>query len=584
MGRSNRTGRRFEVLGVAVLGLVATLLPLQPAAQAAVAPWTWKRVTLPVSVQPTTSYAIRATCPAGYTAITGGLLLPITSNVYTLGQYRQDDATGSGWSVIFRNTSTSTGTASVVAECVETVDLPPTSYRALEFARDANGYAQGSVSCPTPGDLVLTGGVDWDNTNSSRRVYSSAPDSNAESWFGYGYNPVSGAKLTVDVYCVNPAYVPGYQRVERTLTTGWVEDAATCPLGKRILNGGVVTFGYASYPNLNKWIATSSGGTKTIRAMCINAGIPTVSITTSSPGGSGVTTSEDFAHFEMTGTDPAGYPNSFRCSLDGAAPTACNFGVIYNGLSSGTHQFVTWNATADGRLSGLATYQWTVDKVAPTVTKPKLKRVTLPASSRARWSGSDEHSAVSYYRGAYNIFRKDGSSTGWIQPSAWSNLGRSVRTPDLAQGESVCIAVRAYDLALNVSPWSAPSCTTRPFDDRALTASTGWTRATGSAFWRNTVTRTVLKGETLNRTNVHLNRVGIVATQCAGCGSVIVRVGDTKVGRINLGAATTANRKVRLLPAFGDSTGVVTIKSITSGRQISIDALVVLQGTTTPPT
>jgi hypothetical protein len=62
---------------------------------------------------------------------------------------------------------------------------------------------------------------------------------------------------------------------------------------------------------------------------------------------------------------------------------------------------------------------------------------------------------------------------------------------------------------------------------------------------------------------------------------VVVKVGGTKIGKISLDAATRVDRRVKLLPAFGDQAGAVTLKSTTSGHEISIDGLVAIQGTST---
>ncbi|MEO8329165.1 MAG: hypothetical protein ABI586_04080 [Candidatus Nanopelagicales bacterium] len=582
-----RLHRGAGLLGAIVVGLVAAVLPAVPAADAAVAPWTWKRVVQNVSAAPSTSYAIRVFCPTNYTAITGGLVEPILASVRAQGQYRQDDGSGSSWTVNFRNFSTSTVAASVVAECVETADLPPISYQLVEFDQDVSGYAEGAVSCLNAGEVVLTGGVDWSGGALNRELMASAPATGDSAWYGYGYNPES-AVLGVEVYCVNAANVPGYQHVQfaRTGAGGWYTDTVTCPVGKRILNGGTFPTSFASYPNLTSWTSTierAAEPSHTTRATCIDAGLPTVALTYTSPGPPGSFESFGNASFSMAGTDPAGYPNNFRCSLDGGTQTSCNAGASYTGLLSGTHQFEAWNTTPDGRTSAVASYQWMVDRIAPTVTTPKLPKVTLTASAAASWRGTDAHSGIDHYEAAYRIFGVDGTANWWTTPPDWSDLGRSVQTPNIAQGQTVCVSVRSFDKATNASPWSPPSCTTRPFDDRALDASAGWTRATGSAYWLNTVTRTQASGQTLKRSDVHLNRVGILATQCADCGVVVVKVGDTKIGRINLGAGTLANRKVRLLPAFGDQTGIVRIKSVTSGKKVAIDALVAIQAVTAPP-
>src|SRR5439155_26576062 len=146
--------------------------------------------------------------------------------------------------------------------------------------------------------------------------------------------------------------------------------------------------------------------------------------------------------------------------------------------------------------------------------------------------------------------------------TAWRDLATtSVSTPALAQSDSICVSVRAYDLAGNVSPWTAPKCTSRPLDDRALTASTGWTRATGSSDWLNTVTKTTAVNQTLNRAGVHLSRVGVLATVCPTCGVVAVKVGTTTIGNISLNASAIQHKRVLLLPGFAPRTATVTLKS-----------------------
>ena len=158
-----------------------------------------------------------------------------------------------------------------------------------------------------------------------------------------------------------------------------------------------------------------------------------------------------------------------------------------------------------------------------------------------------------------------------------------MRTPALAQGDSICVVVRGYDVVGNVSPWTPPTCTSRPLDDRALTASTGWTRASGSSYWLQTVTKTTAKDKTLSRAAVHLGRVGLVATVCPTCGVVVVKVGNTTIGQINLKASAIHHKRVRLLPEFAPRTGTVMVKSASSGKGINIDGLVLIQRTSDVP-
>jgi hypothetical protein len=574
--------RGLGALSFAVAGVTLQTVP----AAAGPAPWTWERVVVPVAIDPHGYYSVRAFCPSGFTAVTGGLSVPQYSSVYPNAEYRLDDGSGSSWFVALENPSNSSGSASVVAECVQSGELPPISYNSVDITRGSDGYAEGSVSCPNAGEVVLTGGAGWNNVN-SRQISYSGPTWSGDAWIARGWNSVSGAKLTVEVYCVNAADVPGFERIELDYGEySYWKQSITCPQGKRILNGGTQAhFGspptYASYPSITTWTATGfngSGSSTYLRAWCVSAGTPTVEITGASPGPQGAITQATGASFTFTGDDPAGYPNTFKCSLDGSPPSTCPSGVFFGSLASGSHEFVVWNSISDGRSSGLATYHWTIDTVPPNVTVNSLSRVTLTTSALVRWVGSDQHSGIDHYQAARWLAHANGTSTTWTQPTAWSDLAsQSVRTPVLAQGDSICVVVRAYDLAGNVSPWTAPTCTSRPLDDRALTATTGWTRATGSSYWLNTVTRTTATNKTLMHTGIHLSRVGVLATVCPTCGVVAVQVGSTTIGNINLNASAIHHKQVLLLPQFAPRTGTVTVKSVSSGKTIMIDGLVVIQ-------
>ena len=95
-----------------------------------------------------------------------------------------------------------------------------------------------------------------------------------------------GLDLTVEVYCVDPATVPGYTRVEHAQGgDDYWKTTVTCPLGTRILNGGTEAgFTNGSSPSLNTWSATGDETATTyIRAWCVNAGTPTVAFTGTLP-------------------------------------------------------------------------------------------------------------------------------------------------------------------------------------------------------------------------------------------------------------------------------------------------------------
>src|SRR6266511_3781358 len=163
------------------------------------------------------------------------------------------------------------------------------------------------------------------NNVNSRRINHSGPTWSGDAWIARGWNSVSGAKLTVEVYCVSPNDVPGFDRIELDYGgNSYWKTSITCPQGKRILNGGTERhFGYAntfaSYPSITTWTATGyhATGSTYLRAWCVSAGTPTVEITGATPGPEGAVTAQTYASFSFTGTDPAGYPNGFKCSQIG---------------------------------------------------------------------------------------------------------------------------------------------------------------------------------------------------------------------------------------------------------------------------
>src|SRR5439155_10368906 len=158
-GSMGAMARKLVVLaGALALAVTGTTLQAAPGT-AQPAPWTWTRHVEPVSVAPHGFYSVRSFCPPGFTAVTGGLSLPQYARVHRNAEYRWDDGAGSSWFVAFENESDSSWSASVVVECVQSDQLPPISYHYVDLTRGSDGYAEGSVSCLNPGEVVLTGGA-----------------------------------------------------------------------------------------------------------------------------------------------------------------------------------------------------------------------------------------------------------------------------------------------------------------------------------------------------------------------------------------------------------------------------------------
>ena len=392
----------------------------------------------------------------------------------------------------------------------------------------------------------------------------------------------SRAPRCTQIYCVDPTQVPGFDRVETPLGD---TNTLTCPAGTRILNGGSEN-GYAntSYPNLNTWTTADNGpwnqGGAFARIWCVSAGAPSVAIAGAPP----TWTKQQHAQFSFVGGDPAGFPNSFRCSVDGSAPTSCPSSHQVGPLGTGPHHLSVYNQTADGRTSPVATHHWTVDATPPTVTAPTIDPVSLGSPAEVTWTAADQHSGIWDYEAGYWLTAADGTTAGWVRPLGWRDLDwPAVRLPALAAGETICVSVRARDSVLNSSPWTEPRCTSRPFDDRSLTAGVGWTRGSGAPYWKKTITTTTGARRTLSRSGVQLDRVGVLVTRCPACGIVDVFIDDVKIRRINLERASTTHKDVVFLPSFAPRTGTVKITSVTSDKSVRIDGLITVRTTDTVP-
>ncbi|HWU24063.1 MAG TPA: fibronectin type III domain-containing protein [Nocardioides sp.] len=211
------------------------------------------------------------------------------------------------------------------------------------------------------------------------------------------------------------------------------------------------------------------------------------------------------------------------------------------------------------------------DTTAPSVslTAPTAAAITA-TSTVVRWQGSDTGTGVASYQ-----LQASGAGTGgWTDVGSAVGAGTTAETvTGLAPGSTTCFRVRATDGASNTAT-SAARCTAVPLDDRALSASRGWRRITGSGYFLGTATRTTTKGASLSRAGLTLDRVGVVATTCPSCGTVGAYVGGRLIGRISLVSSGTHNRVIKLLPRFTTRTGTVSLRVLSSRRTVVVDGLV----------
>ncbi|MBV9096426.1 MAG: DUF1906 domain-containing protein [Frankiaceae bacterium] len=219
-----------------------------------------------------------------------------------------------------------------------------------------------------------------------------------------------------------------------------------------------------------------------------------------------------------------------------------------------------------------------VHVVAPTVTMAAAPVATVAPAYTFSWTGVDGAARPTAYDVQYERAPWNGGFGAWTSPSGWTGAASTSKALSLAEGYEYCVRVRPYGLFGNVGDWSAPRCIARPLDDRAMTASAGWTRGATSGYYNNTWTSSTAYGAALTRTGAALTDVGVLATMCASCGSVAVYVGNTYTGTISLYAASTHRQQLRTVRAFALRTGAtVTLRVATKGKLVQIDGLLILR-------
>jgi hypothetical protein len=212
------------------------------------------------------------------------------------------------------------------------------------------------------------------------------------------------------------------------------------------------------------------------------------------------------------------------------------------------------------------------DTTAPSVSVAATPTAIAATTMNLAWSGSDSGSGIASYQiraraAAYNAGFGSWFDVGDPDPSTSAGLS------NMSPGTNYCFDIVATDNAGNTAT-SEQRCTTVALDDRNLAASSGWRRITGSAYFQHTATQTSKRGASLSRSGALTNRVGIVATTCAKCGSVGLYVGRTLVGRVDLHSSTTHTEVVKLLPAFARRSATVSVKVLSSGKPVTIDGFV----------
>ena len=210
------------------------------------------------------------------------------------------------------------------------------------------------------------------------------------------------------------------------------------------------------------------------------------------------------------------------------------------------------------------------------VTPPTAPSLRAPATALQRrfpvaWRASDGETGVATYRVRY---RRAGIGTVFGSRLSWTTTRATSDVFPGAPGYTYCFSAQATDVAGNTSAWSAERCSAVPLDDRALTRRGGWARRTGSGYYLATYTVSRTRGAALVRNGIRAKRLALVATRCAGCGTVKVLWNGRLLRTIDLRSATTRKRQLVNVARFGSvRSGTLKIVVASARRPVKIEGV-----------
>jgi Bacterial Ig-like domain len=381
---SRRLVASVVALAIATAGLVAIA---EPAGAVHAAPWRFTTVTEDSQIsgnsgaEPLKGWVLQ--CPAGYTAVSGGIVGgDETVGVRRLLEY-PNPADGT-YHILAYNYGGNGTTIRLAANCVWLDDVGSITTVTQEFARNGSGLAGGTLRCPE-GTTVLSGGVDWSNTSRGRRIDYSTPITDGTTqgtgWYVAGYSDVSGV-LGIELRCVSSSLL-GSEYAEaddtRASSPGVGTAQAVCTTGYRLLTGGAAPAGTKN-PGAYQGFSSVSGpldarhwpvqgyqyGGAVLRALalCVPASTVSGSFTQRPP----TLTTANSGSVTFTAADSAGENLTFACTLD-AHQRACTAGspVAFSGLADGVHSFVVTARNQSGAAYSFSVV-WIVDTTAPVLS------------------------------------------------------------------------------------------------------------------------------------------------------------------------------------------------------------------------
>jgi len=232
-----------------------------------------------------------------------------------------------------------------------------------------------------------------------------------------------------------------------------------------------------------------------------------------------------------------------------------------------------WNvASSDTEDVDWRTYNWGTNPVpfvtlnGPTVHFQKSKAFNVSWTLGNQASAADVQYRAAPWNGPFGT------------PVLWQDqapAGNATFTGNYAR--TYCFSAQSYD-ETDTGPrsWGFTSerCAVIPMDDRNLTASSGWSRLSGSGFFRGTYTRSTQQGKSLTKAGIHGKKMYVMVEKCPTCGSIKTYWNGSLKHSYSLRASKTIKRVFLLAASFSTvQDGTLKIVVSSSGKPVIIDAL-----------
>jgi hypothetical protein len=278
----------------------------------------------------------------------------------------------------------------------------------------------------------------------------------------------------------------------------------------------------------------------------------------------------------VTGVSAGTYKPAYGTVVRGLVHFEARTGSFGKASSFGTPAGLGWRprydtATKDG--DGLGVDLRLSDVAPPALGLARIPAFTQSASQRVTYAAVDNRTGVATYDARWRRGNPAKKKVGsWHRPKAWQHTSATgQQLTGLRSGITTCFSVRVRDRAGNVSAWTQPLCSARMLDDRALTASSGWSRvANRGGFYAGTFSRAQRTGAELTRRGA-FSRVAVVAVRCPGCGTLQVVVGKKVVKTMHLAGKQTGVVTWVSKPAE-ERRATVHLRVVSNGKPVMVDS------------